>query len=167
MPFPKDQKKPLSTSLNRLENKPAKKLGKTLAQKSVKKIVPKQKSKHKNCLSNTKNVLKDQLEAAKSNPSTFNKKAEKMCAEFGFKVLLEIPAQLIEKNTARNTLNNCTNGTAIAILCPDKNGYSLLFAVCQSSRKNIRVIDEKSVPERIAELVWSYATVLSFLPQKA
>lgn len=155
MPLTKDPKKPLSTSLS------------TLKDKSKSKSVRKPKNKCQNRLSNTQNVLKDQLEAEKSNPRTFNIKAEKMCAEFGFKVLLEMPAQLIEKNTTRDTLKNCEKGTAIAILCPDKNGYSLLFAICQSPRKNIRVIDEKSVPERICELVWSYATVLSFLPQRA
>lgn len=129
--------------------------------------------KHLNALSNAQPTirsnaqcaLKDQLEQKRIDPKNFGAIIEKVCLEFGFKALLEIPSQLVEKKSEKDDNMQKSCGTAIAILCPDKNGYSLLFAICQSPKIKIRVVDEKHVSASIVELACSYATVLSLLPK--
>lgn len=114
---------------------------------------------------NAQYALKSQLEGNKIDPKSFGKVVEEICLEFGFRILLEIPSPLIEKKTCAKQTKQAGIGTAIAILCPDKNGCSLLFAICKSKRSKIVIFDEKQIPQSIVELAWSYATVLSLLPR--
>ncbi|MFK7903354.1 MAG: hypothetical protein AB8B49_10995 [Nitratireductor sp.] len=99
-------------------------------------------------------VLKNRLKEIKIKPDDFKENTTHVCDEFGSKVILEIPSQLVTER----------KGSAVAILCPNKNDYTLLFAICYNSRKKLQVLDAKKVPKKIVELVWSYASVMSRMP---
>ena len=114
---------------------------------------------------NAQCALKNHLESEKIDPKNFGTIIEKICKEFGFKALLELPSQLVEKSAVEDDDMQENYGTAIAILCPDNNGYSLLFAICQNQNVKIRVVDEQHASASIVELACSYATVLSLLPK--
>lgn len=127
---------------------------------------------------NSQCALKDQLDGKKIDPKIFGAILRTICMEFDFKVLLEIPAQMIDENSFKEIGEeanaevvehsfNQNSGTAIAILCPNKNDYSILFAICKSSRHKIRIVDEKFISASIVELACSYAALLSLLPKSA
>lgn len=111
---------------------------------------------------NAQYALKNQLEGNRIDPKEFGAVVEEICHEFGFKVLLELPSSLVEKKKQVDRINV---GTAIAILCPDNNSCSLLFAICKSKRSKIVIVEETQIANSIVELAWSYATVLSLLPR--
>lgn len=110
---------------------------------------------------NAQCALKNQLDGRKMDPKIFGEILKTICFEFNFKVLIEFPSQLVDENLSVKSDDLEHNGIAIAILCPNKNGYSLLFAICKSSRQAIRIIDEKHISKSLVELACSYATVLS------
>lgn len=116
---------------------------------------------------NAQYALKNQLEGKKLDPIEFGPVVENICHEFGFKILLEIPSCLVDKKIQSSKVKQTKTGkgTAIAILCPTNNGYSLLFAICKSKRSKIGIFDENQITNSIVELAWSYAMVLSLLPR--
>lgn len=114
---------------------------------------------------NAQCALKNQLDGRKMDPKIFGEILKTICFEFDFRVLIEFPSQLVDGSLPVKSGNLEQNGIAIAILCPNKNGYSLLFAVCKSSRQAIRIIDEKHISKSIVKLACSYVTVLSLFPK--
>jgi hypothetical protein len=87
------------------------------------------------------------------NTDDFAVEIRKSAENTGCRFLFEFPAMLIDESADK----------AAVILCPDENGFSLVFLVYDRQARNIRIVESGEAPMQLVDFSWSFARVLSFL----